>query len=132
MTFKSDSVNLNKTVGAFFFGAIALCLTTASIASAQVPVPVQLGKAGTFAILSKTGVTDVYASAIHGNVGTSPITGAALLLSCGEVTVTIYTVYATGPLPCTVTDATFLTSSIGDIETAYQDASGRVLPDFTD
>ena len=49
------------------------------------PVPVRLGAAGTFVILSSTGITDVYASQIVGNVGTSPITGAALLLTCGEV-----------------------------------------------
>jgi hypothetical protein len=39
--------------------------------------PVDLGTAGTFAILSKTGVTDVYASVVNGDVGSSPITGAA-------------------------------------------------------
>ncbi len=96
------------------------------------PAPVQLGRAGTFTLLSKTGITDVYASAIVGNVGTSPITGAALLLSCGEVTGTIYTVDAAGPNPCAVTDATFLTASVLDMETAYLDASGRVSPDFTE
>lgn len=96
------------------------------------PSPVRLGKAGSFAILSKSGITDVYASAVLGNVGTSPITGAALLLSCGEVTGTIYTVAAAGPFPCNVTDATFLTAAVGDMENAYNDASGRVLPNFTE
>ena len=94
------------------------------------PSPVALGKAETFAILSKTGITDVYASAIVGNVGTSPITGAALLLSCSEVTGNIFTVDAAGPLPCATTDATFLTGSIGDMELAYDDAAGRPTPDF--
>lgn len=94
------------------------------------PSPVALGKAGTFAILSKTGITDVYASAVTGNVGTSPITGAALLLSCTEVTGKIYTVDAAGPLPCTTTDATLLTASIGDMQLAYDDAAGRPTPDF--
>ena len=96
------------------------------------PAPVSLGSAGTFTILSKTGITDVYASAITGNVGTSPITGAALLLSCGEVTGTIYTVDAAGPLPCTVTNATGLTAAVLDMQTAYNDASGRVSPNFTE
>src|SRR5674476_858026 len=41
------------------------------------PAPVNLRSAGTFTILSKTGITDVYKSAIVGDVGTSPITGAA-------------------------------------------------------
>jgi ice-binding like protein len=96
------------------------------------PAPVTLGTAGTFAILSESGVTDVFASAIQGDVGTSPITGAALLLTCGEVTGTIYTVDAAGPLPCKVTDATFLTAAVGDMQIAYDDANGRVSPDFTE
>jgi hypothetical protein len=41
------------------------------------PYAVELGEAGTFTILSKSGITDVYPSAVTGNVGTSPITGAA-------------------------------------------------------
>ena len=94
--------------------------------------PVNLGTAGTFAILSKTGITDVYASAITGNVGTSPITGAALLLTCGEVTGKIFVVDAAGPLPCAVNDATSLTAAVGDMETAYSNVEGRVLPDFTE
>lgn len=66
------------------------------------PAPVDLRSAGTFTILSKTGITDVYASAIVGDVGTSPITGAALLLTCGEVTGKVYVVDAAGPLPARV------------------------------
>jgi hypothetical protein len=95
------------------------------------PAPVRLGTAGSFAILSKTGITDVYASAVTGDVGTSPITGAALLLSCGEVTGKIYVVDASGP-PCAVNDATSLTAAVGDMETAYLDAEGRVSPNFTE
>jgi hypothetical protein len=106
---------------------------TGSVAASGIgPAPVDLGTAGTFTILSKTGITDVFASAVKGNVGTSPITGAALLLTCGEVAGTVYTVDAAGPLPCTVTDATLLTSAVGDMEFAYNDAAGRVSPDFTE
>jgi hypothetical protein len=95
-------------------------------------VPVSLGGAGNFAILSKSGITDVYASAITGDVGTSPITGAALLLTCGEVKGKIYVVDAAGPQPCAVNDATTLTTAIGAMEIAYRDAQGRVSPDFTE
>jgi hypothetical protein len=91
--------------------------------------PVNLGVAGNFAILSKTGITDVYKSTITGNIGTSPITGAALLVSCAEVTGTVYTVDAAGPA-CKVTSATMLTTAIGDMQTAYTDAAGRPGPDF--
>jgi hypothetical protein len=96
------------------------------------PAPVSLGTAGTFAILSKTGVTDVYASAVTGDVGTSPISGAALRLTCGEVSGKLYVVDAAGPLPCAINNAPFLTTAIGDMETAYLDAEGRVSPNFTE
>jgi hypothetical protein len=90
---------------------------------------VNLGLAGEYAILSKTGVTDVFQSAVTGDVGSSPITGAAILVSCTEVVGTIYSVDAAGPA-CKVTDATRLTSSVGDMQTAYTDAAGRINPDY--
>jgi len=91
---------------------------------------VNLGVAGEFVILSKTGITDVYKSAVTGDIGSSPITGAAILLKCNEVTGTIYTVDAAGPLPCRVTNATRLGIAVGDMQTAYTDAAGRSNPDF--
>src|ERR1035441_4090554 len=92
--------------------ASLLVVCGSGFASSQ---PVNLGKAGTFVILSKTGITDVPASAVKGDVGTSPITGAALLLKCTEVTGTVYTVDAAGPLPCRVSDATLLSAAVGDM-----------------
>jgi Ice-binding-like/Bacterial Ig-like domain len=95
--------------------------------------PVALGKAGMFAILTKTGITDVFASAISGDVGASPITGAAIHLTCAEMmTGTIYSVNAAGPLPCRVTDPTLLTTAVSNMQTAYTNAAGRTLPDFVD
>jgi hypothetical protein len=91
---------------------------------------VNLGVAGNFVILSKSGITDVYKSVITGDIGTSPITGAAINLTCAEVTGTIYSVNAAGPLPCAVTDASRLTTAVGDMQTAYTDAAGRSNPDF--
>jgi hypothetical protein len=93
---------------------------------------VLLGTAGTFAILTKSGITDVFASAINGDVGASPITGAAIHLTCAEMmTGKVYSVNAAGPLPCRVTAPTVLTKAVGDMEIAYTDAAGRILPDFT-
>ena len=91
---------------------------------------VKLGVAGNFAILSKTGITNVYKSAILGDIGTSPITGAALLVSCAEVVGNVYTVDAAGPLPCRVTSATMLGTAVGDMQAAYTDAAGRINPNF--
>lgn len=107
---------------------ITWSFTTRTIAFAA-QAPVSVGTAGTFAILSKTGVTDVYASAINGDVGASPITGAAIGLTCPEVmTGIIYSVDAAGP-PCKVTNASLLTTAIGDMEIAYTNAAGRTFPD---
>ena len=105
--------------------------TNAVVFTGQTSVP--LGKAGTFAILTKSGITDVFASTINGDVGASPISGAAIHLTCAEVmTGKVYSVNAAGPLPCRVTDPTLLTTAVGDMQTAYTDAAGRVLPDFVD
>ena len=101
----------------------------AAVADPLPQAPVALGVAGTFAILSQTGVTDVPSSAVTGNVGASPITGAATLLSCPEVTGTIFSVDAANPA-CKVTDATLLTTAVGDMGIAYTDAAGRPNPDF--
>ena len=106
-----------------------LAAGTSSAIAASPESPVNLASAGDFTILSKTGITDVFKTTVNGNVGTSPITGAALLLSCAEVNGIIYTVDAAGPLPCRITDATRLTAAVGDMEAAYNDAAGRTLPD---
>lgn len=91
---------------------------------------VDLGVAGDFVILSKSGITNVYKSAITGDIGSSPITGAAILVSCAEVTGNIYTVDAAGPLPCRLINASRLTTAVSNMQTAYTDAAGRSNPDF--
>ena len=90
---------------------------------------VNLGVAGNFVILTKTGITSVYKSTITGDIGTSPITGAAMVLSCGEVTGNVFSVDAAGPA-CKITSPTMLTSAVSDMQTAYTDAAGRINPDF--
>jgi Ice-binding-like len=106
-----------------------LAAGTTGAAAAGPQTPVDLGSASNFTVLSKSGITDVFKTSIGGNVGTSPITGAAIGLTCREVDGIIYTVDAAGPLPCSVTDPTRLTAAVADMETAYNDAAGRTLPD---
>ena len=126
---KRGSGNSVKRMSAFVLGATVVCVSMANLAAAQA---VDLRSAGRFAILSSSGITDVYPSAVVGDVGTSPITGAALLLTCGEVVGKIFTVDAAGPLPCAVNDATTLGLAVGDMGFAYDDAAGRLSPDFTE
>ena len=68
---KYGSANLAKSVGVSILGASVLCLTTANLASAQ-PSPVDLGSAGSFAILSKTGITDVFHPLLLGMLERAP------------------------------------------------------------
>ena len=127
----------HTTPKTILLATIVGALLAAPVMATAAPKPtrplaaVKLGSAGTFALLSKSGITNVYASAITGDVGASPITGAAIGLTCGEMKAGIlYTVDAAGPLPCSVTAATLLTSAVGDMETAYRDAAGRLRPNF--
>ena len=120
-----------KRISISLMAALLALLSSASPGMAGL-MPVDLGLAGNFVILSKSGITDVPSSAITGNIGTSPITGAAITgLGCGEVTGLIFTVDAAGPA-CRVTYPSFLTAAVLDMEAAYTDAAGRVLPDYTE
>jgi hypothetical protein len=124
-----------RTRGFFMFSMAALSgLATGASGSTYVSpnnelpasvAPVNLGSAGAFVVLSKSGITDVPASEITGNVGTSPITGAADHLTCAEVTGKVYSVDAAGPAPCNIKSPAKLTTAIGDMQTAYTDAASR-------
>ncbi len=100
--------------------------------------PVNLGTAGNFVILTKSGISTVPASTITGDIGVSPInstaiTGFALTLTAGspfatsaQVTGKVYAPDYAAPTPAN------LTTAIGDMQTAYTDAAGRTTPDFTE
>ena len=102
------------------------------------PAPVNLGAAAPFVILTKTGITNVSPSAITGNLGVSPIgataiTGFSLIADItntfsrsSQVTGKIYASNYTSPTPAN------LTTAVSNMETAYTDAAGRSLPDFTE
>jgi uncharacterized protein (TIGR03437 family) len=112
------------------FGLCLTAVTASSLMAQSVRTPVNLGTAGNFVVLSKTGITDVPPSSIVGNIGSSPITGAAIHVTCAEVAGTIYAVDAAGPAPCAVQNGTLLGTAISDMATAYTDAAGRTIPDF--
>jgi hypothetical protein len=102
------------------------------------PATVNLGTAGDFVILAKTGVSTTGVTAVTGDIGLSPaaatfITGFGLIMDASGtystsslVTGKIYAADYTSPTP------TKMTTAIGDMETAYTDAAGRTTPDFTE
>lgn len=100
-------------------------LTSPITALAAGPALVNLGTAGNFAILSKAGITDIPSSIITGNIGTYPISGSAIGVTCPEVTGIIYSRDAAGPLPCRVINSSLLNTAVNNMGTAYTNAAGR-------
>jgi hypothetical protein len=92
---------------------------------------VNLGTAGDYVILAKTGISTVPTSAITGNLGVSPaaatyITGFTLIAdstnvfaTASQVTGRVYAADYAVPTPSN------LTTAIGDMQQAYTDAAGR-------
>lgn len=108
------------------FGTLMI-VSGAGAAATAVP----LGTAGNFAVLAGAGISSVPTSGITGDVGVSPAAGSSITgLTCAEVTGTIYSVDATGPLPCRVTDPGLLTVAKSDLTAAYGVAAGQI-PDTT-
>jgi PKD repeat protein len=129
---KSIKKSERKLFSLVFTVALICLMTAAIIPGVNGASTVNLGSAGNFSILTKAGITNVPTSAIIGDVGTSPITGASITgLGCPEVTGTIYTVNNAGPA-CRVINDTFLTAAVSAMESAYTDAAGRTLPNATE
>ncbi|KAJ7352215.1 hypothetical protein DFH08DRAFT_934682 [Mycena albidolilacea] len=115
---------------------IALNIAVIRCATAAGPAPVLLGTAANFAVLAKTGVSTVPASAISGNVGVSPatsssLTGFSLIQDASKqfwtsTQVNGHLMGATDALPT----PGLLTLAVLDMQTAYTDASNRPLPNF--
>ncbi|HEX7607707.1 MAG TPA: ice-binding family protein [Candidatus Cryosericum sp.] len=107
-------------------------------ARAASPATVDLGTAGNFTILAKSGITNVPTSAITGDIGVSPaaastITGFALVMDSSnqfstspQVTGKIYAADYASPTPANMTTA------VSDMEAAYLDAALRATPDDTE
>jgi Ice-binding-like len=112
-----DSLNMNKSVSS----------------NPQSPEAVNLGTAGNFVILSKSGISTTGATKITGNIGVSPIAATAItgfnlaLDSLGTfstsalVTGKVYAANYKVPTP------NMMTTAVSDMQTAYTNASGRVV-----
>jgi hypothetical protein len=121
--------------------------TTSAVAGgglgvAPAPIsPVTLGTAGNFEILSSTGITDVGASVITGNIGASPITAAAMnTVLCTQVAAVatpltvgsgfIYGVDAAYVGACykgTAVDKTLVDAAVINMQNAYNYAADATL-----
>src|SRR5476649_386883 len=88
------------------------------------PAPVDLRSTANFVILAGAGITTTGGGIINGNIGASPITGAAIGVTCAQINGIIYAVDGSGP-PCAVVNAGLLTTAKGDLTAAYNDARDR-------
>jgi len=101
------------------------------------PTPVDLGSAGDYVILAKTGISTTGTTAVTGNLGLSPaaatyITGFSLIADATnvfstspQVTGKVYASDYAVPTPAN------LTTAVLNMMTAYTDAAGRA-PDYTE
>lgn len=117
----------------FAIMAVALSLSTAFAATPIVTAPVNLGTAGNFAILAKTGISTVPNSVVTGDIGVSPIaataiTGFSLTADATNVfstsTQVIGKAYAADYVSPTSSN---LGAAVGDMMAAYEDAAGRAV-----
>jgi hypothetical protein len=127
-------ITLAKTSTALFAVLFVLSVPTAALAETKV----DLGSAHNFVILSKAGISTTGVTAIVGNIGVSPIastaiTGFGLTLdrqgrfsTSSKVTGKVYAANYAAPTP------SMLTTAIGDMQTAYNDAAGRTNPTATE
>jgi uncharacterized protein YjdB len=109
-----------------------------TVSAAAVRAGVGLGSSGNFVALAKTGISTTGTTAIVGDIGVSPaaasfITGFGLIADATNtfatsslVTGKVYAANYTAPTPA------YMTTAIGDMQTAFSDAAGRTLPDFTE
>ncbi len=109
--------------------------TTPAVANKDVDAsPVNLATAGTFTILTETGISTTGVTAITGNMGVSPISGTAItgfglikdasnqFSRSSLVTGEIFAANYTAPTPSKMTTA------INDMRTAFTNANGRTFP----
>ena len=122
-----------RSLGAMLM--LALIMHTTAMSQSTV---VNLGTAADFVALAKTGISTTGTTAIVGDIGVSPaaataITGFGLIMDqsgtfsiSSLITGKIYAADYTSPTPAK------LTTAIGDMQTAYTNAAGRSLPDYTE
>jgi hypothetical protein len=120
-----------------FRAIVLLSLMIPAAASSQL-TPVDLGVAGSFRILAKTGITATGETSITGNIGVSPapastISGFGLVMvvpgtvsTSSLVTGNVYAADYAVPTPAN------LSTAVNDMEVAYADAAGRTAPDHSD
>jgi len=126
------SVNLSSAVQDS--GGTSISPLAYSFVVAAGPAPVNLGTAGQFAILAKSGVSSTGTTSVTGDLGLSPAAGtyytgfsdsldaSNTFSTSAFVTGRLYAASMASPTPVK------LTTAVGDMAAAYTDAAGRANP----
>jgi hypothetical protein len=117
---------------------MARCFGLALIAVASAIDSVDLGVAGKFAVLTKSGITNTPQSVVSGHIGVSPIAATAMTgftliqdpastqySKSTQVTGRVYAPGYSGDTP------SMLTTAVLNMQAAYTDAAGRSVTDTT-
>lgn len=126
-----------------FFGkalvsVFVLVLLLSQAAYAAGPAAVDLGSAGSFTILAKSGISTTGVTSVVGDIGVSPaaasfITGFGLIADASNQFSTSSLLngkaYASNYAPPTPAK---MTTAVGDMQIAYTDAAGRTNPTATE
>ena len=119
-------------------GTASLQVVAAPPVAMKGPAAVNLGSAANFVALSKSGISTTGTTSIVGDIGVSPnaassITGFGLIADSTNTFSTspvvsgkVYAADYAAPTPA------YMTTAIGDMQTAFTDAAGRSNPDFTE
>ena len=131
------TIGAEDAAGNALAAAYVWTFTTGALETAS-PAPVNLGTAGDFVLLAKSGISTTGSTAVVGDLGVSPaatsyFTGFSQALDASTqfatsslVTGKMYAADMAPPTPAKMTTA------ISDMETAFTDAAGRTLPAFTE
>ncbi|HMJ91658.1 MAG TPA: ice-binding family protein [Candidatus Acidoferrum sp.] len=119
-------------------GALALLVLLPHFTANGAQAPVDLGTAGNYVVLAQTGVSTTGAASVKGNIGLSPaattfFTGFSETLDpAGQFALSPFVDGKLYGADMVIPTPSELTTAIGDMGTAFTDAAGRALPDFTE
>ena len=117
---------------------LAVIFVIPSYAGSLSQSAVNLGTAGNYVILTETGISATGVTKITGDIGVSPIkataiTGFGLIMDpSGTFSTSALITGRAYASDYTIPTPSKMTTAIGDMETAYTNAAGRPIPDYTE
>jgi hypothetical protein len=131
ITYAAKMITKLAMLSTVFLGGVSAAPFTVDVLDGDNTGAVDLGFAGSYAILSKSGISSVPQSAITGDIGVSPIAATAITgftLTADSTNAFSSSTQVTGRVLAAdyaVPTPALLTSAVGAMEAAYTDAAGR-------